>query len=499
MKNYLILQVLGSSDIRVDGEEGTKKLEACYTLEDVQQAEKWNDAELIDELDRVDFPLIRQVWEEHQNQANLHFGIILTNQVSWMQSQNESGEGWNDIVTSDGYWWRNILDKWCQQQGINYYPIYLNVDSTIDKGAADWEGMANSIDSLLNGLIKFPTKTDKSQSDSIIFEPTSGQTIEVDQIILQHSSGTPALSGALYLWGIEQKLDKQPLDFVYISRQDSISYPHSGVHWQWRLKVPQIKQLLAIQDFAGAYELLTAHTDTELQKKCKYLDRAVSLNLAELNLGLNPSDEVIERISIALWSEKAFRERGQWMHWYLRVAGAFELVIACLIVKQGAAGAYQWQKNQQGKTFLEYQPNPGNRCELNPGLAVTIRVNELLSNGQVTYRRITYNRVTPITNNPDWDNFKGFYCGDKWELEPQMFVSFTHLRNELYHALLGDTIDKILDAQTAKLGSVDHKEHPSEVAVEHLKYIIQLAGLSSQVQQRVQHYETMVEAIKGSL
>jgi hypothetical protein len=172
MKNYLILQVLGSSDIRVDGEEGTKKLEACYTLEDVQEAQKWNDEELIDELDRVDFPLIRQVWEEHQNQRHLHFCIILTNQVSWMQNQDKSGEGWNDIVTSDGYWWRNILARWCQQQGINYYPIHLNIDSTIHKGAADWEGMAHSINPLLNGLIKF-------QSDSIILQDNRSSRVSI--------------------------------------------------------------------------------------------------------------------------------------------------------------------------------------------------------------------------------------------------------------------------------------------------------------------------------
>jgi hypothetical protein len=37
------------------------------------------------------------------------------------------------------------------------------------------------------------------------------------------------------------------------------------------------------------------------------------------------------------------------------------------------------------------------------------------------------------------------------------------------------------------------------VAIEQLRYIIQLAGLSSSVQQRVQHYEKMVEDIKGNL
>jgi hypothetical protein len=486
MENYLILQVLGSSDIRVDSEEGTRKLEACYTLEDVKEAQKWNDEEFLNEIERVDFPLIRQVWEELKDKADLHFGIILTNQVDWMQNQDESGEGWNDIVTSDGYWWRNILAEWCQQQEINYYPINLDVGSNIAKGAADWEGMAKSINPLLNGLIQF-------NSSPLIFKPTPEKIIQIDKIIVQHSSGTPALSSALYLWGIEQKLAQRELEFVYISRQESISYFHPGSHWQWRLKVPQIKQLLAIQDFAGAHELLAEHPNKTLKKDCRYLDRAVSFNIAELNLGLNPADEVIERISIALWSEKAFRERGQWMHWYLRVAGAFELTIACLIVKQGS-GAYQWQK-KDGKTFLEYtDPKTGVTGRFNTGIGIKKIVKLLLSRG--SYETYT---VTQIASTPDWNRFNDFYHGDKWQLNHSNKESFISLRNELYHALLGDSIDKILDTQTKALKSVNHPAHPSEVAIEQLRYIIQLAGLSSSVQQRVQHYEKMVEDIKGNL
>jgi len=491
MKNYLILQILGSSDIRVDSEEGTRKLEACYTLEDVNQAQKWNDQEFLNEIERVDFPLIRQVWEEQKNEANLHFGIILTNQVAWMQDQNESGEGWNDIVTSDGYWWRNILAKWCQQQGIDYYTINLDVDSNVAKGAADWEGMAEKLNPLLNGLIQF-------NSRFLLFKPIPEKIIKIDKIIVQHSSGTPALSSALYLWGIEQKLAQREIEFVYISRQESISYFHSGSHWQWRLKVPQIKQLLAIQDFDGAYVFLAEHPNKTLQKNCKSLDRAVSFNITDLSLRLNPRDEVIERISIALWSEQAFRERGQWMHWYLRVAGAFELALHCLIEKQGS-GAYQWQK-KNGKTFLEYTDPHAVIKELDFGIGIKQIVTNLLSNGSVTVSRSqkTYT-VTKVPSSLEWNQFQDFYCRNNWKLSRSSNESFIHLRNGLYHSLNGDNIDKLLDAQTTALGSVNHPTHPSEVAIEQLRYIIQLAGLSLQVQQRVQHYENLVEAIKGSL
>jgi hypothetical protein len=493
MENYLILQILGSSDVWADSEEGIKKLKNCYTFEDIQEAAKWNNEELINELERVDFPLIRQVRDSQPIDVKLHYGIILTNQVSWIKNKDIQGELWNDIITSDGYWWKDILSHWCKEHEINYYLIHLDISSDVDKGAADWEGMAKSVDTLLNGLFKF-------KQNSWIFKPASLPEIPIDKIIVQHSSGTPALSGALYLWGIEQKLvNPETIEFVYISKQDSISYPHSGKHWQWRLKVPQIKQLLAIQDFAGAHELLTAHLDTNLQETCKLLDRAVSFNIAgntaDPNSVLATSDEVIERISIALWSERAFREREQWMHWYLRVAGAFELALHCLVKQQGS-GAYQWQKKGD-KTVLEYtDSSTGTREPLNPNMGIKKIVCELLSNGSIRYGKV-YN-VTEVTDSR-WNKFKEFYCDNKWELDEQNCTSFIYLRNDLYHSLLGDSIDKILDAKTAKLGTVNHPKHPSEVAVEQLRYIIQLAGLSSQVQQRVQHYEKMVEDIKGNL
>ena len=70
--------------------------------------------------------------------------------------------------------------------------------------------MARSINQTLNKIIQF-------QEDSLIFQPDSSNSVKVDKIIIQHSSGTPALSSSLYLWGIEQKLAHRAIEFVYIS------------------------------------------------------------------------------------------------------------------------------------------------------------------------------------------------------------------------------------------------------------------------------------------
>ena len=47
---YLILQVLGNSDVEVDGEEGLKKLEQLYSLEEIQEQAQWNDRDFIEQL-----------------------------------------------------------------------------------------------------------------------------------------------------------------------------------------------------------------------------------------------------------------------------------------------------------------------------------------------------------------------------------------------------------------------------------------------------------------
>jgi hypothetical protein len=126
-------------------------------------------------------------------------------------------------------------------------------------------------------------------------------------------------------------------------------------------------------------------------------------------------------------------------------------------------------------------------------------VYQLLVNGCAEDHRGVNYSVTPLSSSSEWKQFQKFYCQQGWRLNTSTYKSFLDLRNELYHALQGDSIDQKLDKQTEVLGSVTHPDHPSEFAVGQLRYIIQLAGLSSQVQHRVQHYETMVEAIKGSL
>ena len=256
---------------------------------------------------------------------------------------------WNKTIASDGFWWKEVLTAWCEQQEIQLFPIHLNIDPNMEHGVADWEGMATLFKKQLANLIQF-------EEDSIQFHPEQGQPTPIDEIIIQHSTGTPATSSALYLWGIEQKLAGKDVDFIYISRQNTNF--HSGEQWQWRFKVPQIQQLFDIQDFSGALQLLSDYPDGDFKENIKNLDRAISFNLTDLpDIDNTPKGQVIERIAIALWSERAFRERGQWMHWYLRVAGAFELAIKCLVQVQ-APEVYSWKKIDPDNNFpssLTYQ------------------------------------------------------------------------------------------------------------------------------------------------
>lgn len=493
---HLILQVLGNSDILVDGQEGYQQLKGCYNLEDIEQKAEWNDEVFLNQLDRVNFPLIQKFLNSHQNShppdTEILFGIILTDQVRWMQQRGDTGEEWDKVVTSDGIWWQNILSKWCLQQNINYYPILLDVKPEIPYGVADWEGMAATVDTLFDDFLVV-------QENSIYFQPQESEKIQVDKILIQHSSGTPALSSALYLWGIEQKLAGVNIEFVYISEQEVDCPPHSGEHWQWRLKVPQILQLLEIQDFSGALKLLDKHHPKyqQLADSLLFLDKSVSLNLEGRNL--EGKDSIIERVSIALWSEKAFRDRSQWMHWYLRIAGALELALFVL-VEQQSQGNYQWKKHKlicvDGTKKVEV-----NRCP------ISSIVNQLLTAGEFDYLPFANSSdpptkllVSPITDS-QWSDFKKFYL-DNWELEenPQQALGFTSARNQLYHNLIGDRIDHLLDDQTRKLhNQVDHPEHPSQIAVNWLNYIIQLAGLSAQVEAKSKVYRDRVSEIVKNL
>lgn len=497
MNNYLILQVLGNSDVLVNGDHQGSSVLQGETLEDVEYYAQLNDEECLADLTRVNFPLIRKLTEEIPLEGNLYYGLILTDQRQWISQQNFTGNAWNEIISSDGCWWQNILNAWMQSQNINYYPIPLVITENIAKGVADWEAMARLINEQLNQIIEF-------NHQHIYFKYTEPEPIKIDKIIIQYSSGTPALSSALYLWGIEQKLAFYNVDFVYISRQDSTVDPHQGKHWQWRLKVPQAKQLLALQDFNGAKELLKEHPHSDIIQKLARLDKAVSLNLGNLANNYNSEqvkDNVIKRIAIALWSEKAFREKGQWMHWYLRVAGAFELALYCLVESQGN-NQYQWQ-TKEGKTSLYYPDSRSNLTYYR--LTISNTVEQLLSQGSAQYRdrhtTINY-QVTPVNTEPRWHNFSNFYLNNWLEISlgtRTLTKGFNVLRNELYHSLQGDIIDQELDKFTERLKTVTNQDHPSQIAVNWLDYLLSLSYIKPEVQRIVKEYEKMVNEIQESL
>ncbi|MFW6296637.1 MAG: hypothetical protein ACOC04_05545 [Halothece sp.] len=482
----LFLQILGNSDVVVDSQFGTERLRD-YSLESVRELAEINDKELIDDIDRVDFPFLREV--KAQQTEELYWGIILTDQVAWLKQQEMSPEAWNEIIASDGCWWKNILTAWCEKEGLNLFPIDLKIPPSSARGAADWEDMAILIKEKLATLI---------HEDGVQFQLQPASPIE--QILIQHSSGTPATSSALYLWGIEQKLAGKPIEFVYISRQDSSYIPHFGEQWQWRFKIPQIQQLFNIQDFGGALQLLSNYPNNEFKKNVRYLDRAVSFNLGELSdIDRSPEGKVLERIAIALWSEKAFRERGQWMHWYLRVAGAFELALLSLVQKQ-APNRFQWQNNDNNKAKSELIDQENN--DLSFRFSIYKIVTQLLDQGYgkdwIKNQFVSY-QVTPIKQDSNWRQFQRFYTQNGWELSQNFKTGFLGVRNELYHGLQGDQIDNILDKKTEIMGSTDDPEHPAEIAIQQLHYLVSLADIADPIQKRIANYQNRVETIKEQL
>ena len=96
-----------------------------------------------------------------------------------------------------------------------------------------------------------------------------------------------------------------------------------------------------MQDFSGAAQSLKEAPEEygylkDIKQELEFLDKAVSFNITDIaeeivkkiyeeqnKQALDAKDSIIERVSIALWSERAFRQRSHWMHWYLRMAGAF--------------------------------------------------------------------------------------------------------------------------------------------------------------------------------
>jgi hypothetical protein len=478
----LVLQILGNTDVQIGFDKGNEKLkQCCFSYEDLKGTiESYENKYEAGKLS-IEFPLLKVINNQKLDTKDSEhtFFIILTNQTDWIKARGACPDAWNEIASSDGHWWENILIEWCKRYSINVHPIQIKVDSGIENSVANWDEMAK----LLNSILSQSIENDK-----------------FDKIIIQHSSGTPALSGALYLWGIEQKLSGVEVEFVYLSPEgNSSKYTfHDGNHWQWRLKAPQVLRLIGVQDFSGALEL--TKNDQSVKEEVKdileFLDKSVSLNLKnhkdDKGLNLSPRDEVIERISIALWSEKAFREKHQWTQWYMKIAGGFELALLCLVEHRGnlnALGSYSWKKKRSNRTYLGYVHSASSSLKEVTKISISDIVQSLLPLG--TFKEYEINK---LDSSEDWDNFKKFYC-DSWISEK----GFITLRNSLYHSLAGEEIDELLDEATQRLYSVGHEEHPSRVAINQLNYIIDQAQIREEVDLKVEVYHKKVQEIMREL
>jgi len=491
MTRYLVLQVLGNSDVQELGTDqgknkGSDILTGFYNEEGLKYVAENLKEDIDNGIISIDFPLIQRL---HQHilslpeQSKIHWLIILTNQVEWMKKNEakKGAEGWQEFVATDGCWWRSFLELWFKDKPDSQCSLIdLSIDPEIENGAADWDAMARTISPFLNKKLQFKD----AKNDSKILLNEDGKIVEFNQLIIQHSSGTPALSSALYLWGIEQKLAGYPVAFAYLNKdeglvQDSISI-HEGGHWQWRLKKPQVMKLLELQDFSGSLQLLGSDCpDEKTLKSLQQLDKRSAFNLRELNL--SPQDDVLERIAIALWTEKVLRQGGQWMNWYLRVAGAMELALFCL-VEQGSDD-FEWQSGSL-KTILHHSLN--NPQYLGFRLGIEKVATELLADGESRYKPDADPYLVTKIQDDRWQDFCDFYRSESrgWQLDERTRNGFTHIRNNLYHSLSGDRLDELLDKQTQILKSADHPEHPAHKAVGYLLYLLELGSLKQQVMNR---------------
>jgi hypothetical protein len=477
MNKCLILQILGNSDVEIDSKSGSERLYENCTSYDCLEKQIISDREKYEANKlAIRFPLIEQLKSNKAPEEEYTFCVVLTDQAKWIKEHRNTIDECN-VGSSDGHWWKDILTIWRSRTSTDIQLIDLKVSADIPNGAADWEGMAKLLNDTLHKKICLNKK--QISLNEIIF----------NKIIIQHSSGTPALSSALYLWGIEKKLAGIKIEFTYISDKNgnSESTVHDGSHWQWRLKVPQIHQLLEIQDFAGVHVLMKdeQHIRQEIKENLDLLDRAISLNIKDSS-AISPKDKVIERISIALWSELAFCNRHQWTQWYMRIAGGLELALLCLVEHRGE-GSYAWKKKRSNKIYLEHVAD-SKRLSID----ISNVVQKLLTHGEYKEESIEYK--SQKINTPEWKKFKSFYC-DSWIED----IAFITLRNDLYHSLMGDDVDDFLDAQTNYFSSVDHGKHPARIAVEHLKYIIEQAQIKTEVEIKVCEYQQKVEKIKRSL
>jgi len=482
MDKILVVQVLGNSDVVISTPKGEQtgayflSQEGGYDDESITFAiEKVLPHDIQHGNATVNFPLIERL---HLHLSQLyplcvqHWLIFLTNQchlLNHYQGQLDQA-GWQQIVTTDGYRWSSFLEVWFQERSIPYTPLFLEVDSSVKYGVADWDSMASFVVQCLNKYLDF-------QSPQRIFLSSSGDSIQVNHVLVQHSSGTPALNSALYLWGMEQRLAGYPLDFVYISVNERFQEPlafHDSSHWQWRLKKPQVINLLKIQDFNGAINLLGEDfPDAGVLTDLQGLERLSAFNLK--HLGLSPDEDVIERMAIALWSQEVFRDSGQWANWYLRVAGAMELAILCLVQHQGRD--FEWKKS--GLQTVLCHPD---LCSDRGFISITRVVNDL-SKGEFK------NQVVNKVEDGRWQEFCEFYCpvpecNRGWIKVGKFSYGFLYIRNSLYHSLSGDGLDDLLDEYSESLGRADHPEHPAFKAVGYLLYVLKLAGLKDAVLER---------------
>lgn len=110
----LIVQVLGNSDIEVDSAQGCNTLSNSYCLEDIEEKAAINEEELIENIDRVNFPLIKKLAEspiiQSESSSPPLFCFLLTDQRQWQSQRDETGEGWNQVAL-DGIWWQKILEN----------------------------------------------------------------------------------------------------------------------------------------------------------------------------------------------------------------------------------------------------------------------------------------------------------------------------------------------------------------------------------------------------
>jgi len=138
MTRYLVLQVLGNSDVRQLGaqakEKGSDVLQElrAYDQRSLQEAIQILKEDIEYGNTQIDFPLIERLHKHLSNEdtAEIYWMIILTDQVKWMK-ENESRigtEGWRNMVTSDGCWWRSFLEDWFNQNKYLYSLIDLSVD-----------------------------------------------------------------------------------------------------------------------------------------------------------------------------------------------------------------------------------------------------------------------------------------------------------------------------------------------------------------------------------